>query len=106
MGVGVGLGAKSSGLAPRPAVRVDMTVERSKGTLPCLRVSPASMRPRIEKDATSTTTAGESFELELDLVRASRDEHVEGLLVWGIRAKGEPIETILASLNAEGGPLP
>jgi hypothetical protein len=49
---------------------------------------------------------GESFELELDLVRASRDEHLEGLLVWAIHAKGEPIDTVLASAAAEGGRLP
>jgi hypothetical protein len=49
---------------------------------------------------------GESFELELDLVRASRDERLEGLLIWGIRAKGDPIDTVLASVAAEGGRLP
>jgi hypothetical protein len=49
---------------------------------------------------------GEGFELELDLVRASRDEHLEGLLVWAIHAKGEPIDTVLASAAAEGGRLP
>ncbi len=49
---------------------------------------------------------GESFELELDLVRASRDERLEGLLIWGIRAKGDPIDTVLASVAPEGGRLP
>ena len=48
-------------------------------------------------------SAAQKFELELDLVRASRDEHLEGLLVWGIRAKGDPIESVLASKTAEGG---
>lgn len=51
-------------------------------------------------------TPGESFELELDLVRASRDEHLEGLLVWAIHAKGEPIDTVLASAAGDGGRLP
>ena len=46
---------------------------------------------------------GESFELEMSLVRASREEQLEGLLVWGIRAKGEPIDTVLAAVSAEGG---
>lgn len=49
---------------------------------------------------------GESFELELNLVRASREEQLEGLLVWGIRAKGDPIDTVLAAVSAEGGRLP
>ena len=48
---------------------------------------------------------GESFELALDLVRASRDEQLEGLLVWAIRAKGDPIETVLAAVG-EGGRVP
>lgn len=49
---------------------------------------------------------GETFELEMSLVRASREEQLEGLLVWGIRAKGEPIDTVLAAVSAEGGRLP
>jgi hypothetical protein len=49
---------------------------------------------------------GESFELDLELVRASREEHLEGLLVWAIRAKGDPIDTVLAAVNAEGGRMP
>ncbi len=48
---------------------------------------------------------GSGFELELDLVRASREERLEGLLVWGIRAKGDPIDTVLAAVGTEGGPL-
>src|SRR5262249_5258263 len=42
---------------------------------------------------------GDTFELELDLVRASREEHLEGLLVWAIRAKGDPIDMVLASVG-------
>ena len=49
---------------------------------------------------------GEGFELDLDLVRASRDERLEGLLVWAIHAKGDPIDTVLASAGAAGGRLP
>jgi len=49
---------------------------------------------------------GEGFELDMDLVRTSRDEHLEGLLVWAIRAKGDPIDTVLASVGAAGGRLP
>lgn len=49
---------------------------------------------------------GEGFELDMDLVRTSRDEHLEGLLVWALRAKGEPLENVLASVAAEGGRLP
>jgi hypothetical protein len=49
---------------------------------------------------------GETFELEMDLVRASRDERLEGLLVWAIRAKGDPVERALAATNAQGGSQP
>jgi hypothetical protein len=49
---------------------------------------------------------GETFELSLELVRASREEQLEGLLVWAIRAKGDPIETVLAAATAQGGQLP
>ena len=51
-------------------------------------------------------TPGETFELALDLVRASREEQLEGLLVWAIRAKGDPIETVLAAVSAEGSRVP
>ncbi len=77
-----------------------LTVEVDK------RPYPWKVRVKGIRQTVGETTAGESFELELDLVRASRDEHVEGLLVWAIRAKGDPIETVLASMNAEGGPTP
>lgn len=51
-------------------------------------------------------TPGETFELALDIVRASREEQLEGLLVWAIRAKGDPIETVLAAVGAEGSRVP
>lgn len=38
------------------------------------------------------TEAGQGFELELELVRTSRDELIEGLLVWGVRAKGDALD--------------
>jgi len=41
--------------------------------------------------------AVQAFELELELVRTSRDELIEGLLVWGIRAKGEGLDVALPS---------
>lgn len=40
--------------------------------------------------------AAQPFELELDLVRTSRDELIEGLLVWGIRAKGDALDVGLS----------
>jgi hypothetical protein len=49
------------------------------------------------------TGPGEAFDLEMDLVRASREEQLEGLLVWSIRAKGDPLDTVLASIGAQGG---
>jgi hypothetical protein len=49
---------------------------------------------------------GETFELDLELVRASREQHLEGLLVWAIRAKGDPIDTVLAAVTAEGERIP
>ena len=36
--------------------------------------------------------SAQSFELELELVRTSRDELIEGLLVWGVRAKGDALD--------------
>ena len=50
--------------------------------------------------------AGEAFELDLEIVRASREEHVRGLLVWNIRAKGDPIEAALAASSPAGGQMP
>ena len=49
---------------------------------------------------------GEGFELDMDVVRTSRDEYLEGLLVWALRAKGDPLDTVLASVGAKGGRLP
>lgn len=40
--------------------------------------------------------AAQPFELELELVRTSRDELIEGLLVWGIRAKGDALDVGLS----------
>jgi len=51
------------------------------------------------------TGSGEAFELDMELVRTSREERVEGLLVWGIRAKGEPVDSVLAAIG-HGGPMP
>jgi hypothetical protein len=48
------------------------------------------------------SATGETFELDMELVRASRDEHLEGLLVWSIRAKGDPVERVLAARTAQG----
>lgn len=35
--------------------------------------------------------ANENFEMDLELVRASRNDVVEGLLVYGMRTKGDPL---------------
>ena len=37
----------------------------------------------------------EKFELDLELVRASRNQMIEGLLVYRIQAKGDPVEAAL-----------
>jgi len=65
-----------------------LQVEVDKHTYPW-RVSVRGARQVVGQPA----DAAQSFELELDLVRTSRDELIEGLLVWGIRAKGEALET-------------
>jgi hypothetical protein len=83
------------------------------------QVDPATLEIQVDKrpypwkvnvkgvrQVVGETGPGEGFELEFDLVRASRDERLEGLLVWSIRAKGDPIDTVLASVGAEGGRLP
>ena len=36
--------------------------------------------------------SAQAFELELELVRTSPDELIEGLLVWGVRAKGDALD--------------
>jgi hypothetical protein len=66
---------------------------------------PWKVRVKGVRQVVGDSAPGATFDLELDLVRASREEHLEGLLVWGIRAKGDPIDTVLASVNSEGGPL-
>jgi hypothetical protein len=83
------------------------------------QVDPATLEIQVDKrpypwkvnvkgvrQVVGETGPGEGFELDFDLVRASRDERLEGLLVWAIRAKGDPIDTVLASVGAEGGRLP
>jgi hypothetical protein len=70
------------------------------------RPYPWKVKVKGVRQVVGDTGPGESFELELDLVRASREEHLEGLLIWGIRAKGDPIDTVLASVGAEGGRIP
>lgn len=66
---------------------------------------PYSWRVSVKgvRQLVGDTSAGEAFELDMELVRTSRDERVEGLLVWGIRAKGDPVDTVLA---ATGGGQP
>jgi hypothetical protein len=84
------------------------------------QIDPASLEIQVDKrpypwkakvkgvrQLVGDTSAGEAFELEMDLVRASRDEHVEGLLVWAIQAKGDPVERVLANTAVNrGGPQP
>jgi hypothetical protein len=41
----------------------------------------------------------EKFELDLELVRASRNQVIEGLLVYGIRAVGDPLEAAVGLLR-------
>jgi len=74
-----------------------LEIEVDKGPYPW-KVQVKGLRQVIGEEG-----PGESFELEMSLVRASREEQLEGLLVWGIRAKGEPIDTVLAAVSAEGG---
>jgi len=70
------------------------------------RPYPWKVKVKGVRQVVGDTGPGETFELELDLVRASREEHLEGLLVWAIRAKGDPIDTVLASAGSEGGRIP
>jgi hypothetical protein len=70
------------------------------------RPYPWKVKVKGVRQAVGETGPGETFELELDLVRASREEHLEGLLVWSIRAKGDPIDTVLASVGTDGGRIP
>jgi hypothetical protein len=70
------------------------------------RPYPWRVRVKGLRQTVGDESPGEEFELDLELVRASRDEHIEGLLVWGIRAKGDPIETVLASAALDAGRRP
>ena len=70
------------------------------------RPYPWKVKVKGVRQVVGDTGPGEGFELELDLVRASREEHLEGLLVWSIRAKGDPIDTVLTTAGAEGGRTP
>lgn len=70
------------------------------------RPYPWKVKVKGVRQVVGDTGPGEGFEMELDLVRASREENLEGLLVWSIRAKGDPIDTALAVSGAEGGRIP
>jgi len=70
------------------------------------RPYPWKVRVKGVRQIVGDSGPGETFELDLDLVRASRDEHLEGLLVWAIRAKGDPIDTALAAVGSPGGRIP
>ena len=83
------------------------------------QIDPATLEIHVDKgpypwkvavkgvrQAVGDSGSGETFELELDLVRASREQHLEGLLVWGIRAKGDPIDSVLATAAGDGSRLP
>ncbi|MGH9887063.1 MAG: hypothetical protein ACREBE_16175 [bacterium] len=67
------------------------------------RPYPWKVKVKGARQIVGDAASGETFELELDLVRASREERLEGLLVWSIRAKGDPIDTVLAAVGTEGG---
>jgi len=68
------------------------------------RPYPWRVRVKGARQVVGESGPGESFELELELVRASREEILEGLLVWGIRARGDPIDSVLA--GTERGRIP
>ena len=70
------------------------------------RPYPWKVKVKGVRQVVGDTGPGEGFDLELDLVRASREEYLEGLLIWAIRAKGDPIDTVLTSVGAEGGRIP
>ena len=70
------------------------------------RPYPWKVRVKGVRQIVGDTGPGETFELDLDLVRASREERLEGLLVWGIHAKGDPIDTVLAAAVTQGGRIP
>jgi hypothetical protein len=70
------------------------------------RSYPWKAKVKGTRQIVGETGTGETFEVEMDLVRASRDERLEGLLVWAIRAKGDPVERALAASNAAGASQP
>jgi hypothetical protein len=74
------------------------------------QIDPASLEVKVDKHAYpwravvkgarqivgQPAEAAQPFELELELVRTSRDELIEGLLVWDIRAKGDALDVGMA----------
>ena len=70
------------------------------------RPYPWKVKVKGMRQVVGDSGPGETFELDLDLVRASREERLEGLLVWAIQAKGDPIDTVLAAVGAQGGRIP
>ncbi len=55
------------------------------------RVKVAGLRQIVGQGSDTS----EKFELDLELVRASRNQVLEGLLVYRIQAKGDPVEAAL-----------
>jgi hypothetical protein len=63
------------------------------------RSYPWHARVRGVQKVVGESEGGQGFELDLDLVRTSRDELVEGLLIWGIQAHGDALVLALAPLQ-------
>ena len=55
------------------------------------RSYPWHARVRGVQKVVGDADAAQAFELDLELVHTSRDELIEGLLVWGIEARGDAL---------------
>ena len=91
---------EARGTAEQPgAVQVVQNLQRRTQIDPSMLTITVDKRPypwRVNVRGTRQIVgqgvdANEKFEMDLELVRASRNEVVEGLLVYGMRTKGDPL---------------
>ena len=67
------------------------------------RTYPWRARVKGTRQIMGESGEGQSFELGLELVRASRNDLIEGLLVWSVQPKGDSLEGVVAPLGLVAG---
>jgi hypothetical protein len=86
---------RGSGGRPSLVAAIEALKRRTEVEISEVKVDKASYPWRARVRGVQKTVGegegGQAFEVDLDLVRTSRDELIEGLLVWGIEARGEAL---------------